>query len=401
MPAADQTNLAIAALTPLKVLVVLNKWEPPGISQSNFRAIKRAFQGGLSSSLDGSEEYYACGAEMGVDVRVWDQQHVSRSVRDDLNTCGHLLVIVLLEGDVSSSTQFGQWLNELAKTALQSPFDCRISILPIALDTDAERISLDPFNEFQRLTISDLGEPALRGGYLGLLALQQAWTLLGAGSSDRLQLFVSHAKRDGAPIALALRSQISSLRFLRSFYDAHDILPGTRWRQVLHDGVRKSVVVALRTDIYEQRPWCVQELAWAEEEGCPVVVVDARASLAMPRETLPLAGTVTVRVPDGNLVRILNSAMREAVRVRLFRRSVKLLEEAGVLDSKSTIALPRASLSALGVACEAALKDGRPIQGVVVAEPFREAERPAAKRLVEAYFPGATLGTLRDYAAHA
>jgi hypothetical protein len=104
----------------------------------------------------------------------------------------------------------------------------------------------------------------------------------------------------------------------------------------------------------------------------------------------------TVRIPDGNLVRILNSALREAMRVRLFRRSVDLLQAAGVLPLDGTVVVPRAALPALGMACEAA-KAGPTIEAVVIPEPFREPLRPAAERLVQAYFPTATLGIPRDF----
>ncbi len=99
-------------------------------------------------------------------------------------------------------------------------------------------------------------------------------------------MFISHAKLDGSPIALALKSQIESLPFLQRFYDAQDILPGTRWRKVLENGIKKSVLVVLRTDVYERRAWCVQELEWGEEYGGPAIIIDVRSALAMPRESL-------------------------------------------------------------------------------------------------------------------
>lgn len=395
----------IIALTPLKLLIVAEKNKFPSDDRSPyFTAITRAFQGGAARSPDGTEEYYASGEELGVDVRriigmeFWSDDSRKVDISVVLESCCHLLVIVFLEGPASA--EFGHWLSKMAQIALREEFEGRVGVLPIALDPQGEQVSLEHFDEFQRLSVSELGEGALRPGYMGLLALQHAWSLLGAGADERLRLFVSHAKRDGAPVALALKSQIESLRFLRRFYDAQDILPGTRWRQVLREGVRKSVIVALRTDIYELRPWCVQEIEWAEEFGCPAIVVDARHSLTMPRETLPVAGMATVRIPDGNMVRILNMALREAVRVRLFRRAVQMLEAAGILPANRTIALSRASLASLGVACEAQVRAKRPIEAVVIAEAFRESHRSAAERLVHAYFSGATLGTVRDYVSH-
>ena len=58
---------------------------------------------------------------------------------------------------------------------------------------------------------------------------------------------------------------------------------------------------------------------------------------------------VTVTISDGNLIRILNAALREAMRVRLFEHTVELLHDAKVVDKKNVISVPLASLSALGM----------------------------------------------------
>jgi hypothetical protein len=181
---------------------------------------------------------------------------------------------------------------------------------------------------------------------------------------------------------------------------------------VLEKGVRKSVLVALRTDVYEQRAWCVQELEWAEEFGCPCVIVDVRQADQMPRESLPVADLATVRIPDGNLVRVLNTALREAVRLRLFERTVSLLADAGALVPEETLLVRRVSLSALGGACQkrhdewvaARSPAGKPsrvaqprdVRRVVIPEPFPESLRRVAENLVRAYFPQATLAVPRE-----
>ncbi len=46
-------------------------------------------------------------------------------------------------------------------------------------------------------------------------------------------VFLSHAKRDGLAIAERIRDYIGRNLSLRSFFDARDILPGTRWKEVL------------------------------------------------------------------------------------------------------------------------------------------------------------------------
>jgi hypothetical protein len=418
MASSELSLSPIAALTPLKILIVAEKEETltTESGKSYVTAIQRAFQGGITNSPDGTETYYAVGEELGVEIQMvfWPDKespptrgHWLRDVGEIskmMQTCGHLFVVVFLKDwpDLNSGSppidrDFGKWLNGVSELALDENNADRIGLLPIALDPESEGAQLDQFNEFQRMPIADLGEYALRAGYLGLLALQRAWSLLSDDPDGRMKLFISHAKKDGAPIALALKSQIESLRWLQRFYDACDILPGTQWRRVLRDGVRTSVVAILRTDIYEQRPWCVQEIQWAEEFGCPAVVVDLRSAATMPREVLPVAGMVTVRISDGNLVRILNAALREAMRVQLFRHTVEMLQQSNVMAAEGTVVVPRPSISTLGLICEGIKTPPDKIRWVVVPEPFRENHRAAAERLVRAYFPKAVLGTPRDF----
>ena len=427
---------SIRALTPLKVLIVAQKSDSSGELLTPFvNAITRAFQGGTTRSPDGIEDYYALGEDLGVDVfraildadghitdsvPNWKSNDFVPDVEKFKKSCGHLLVIVFLTEDIKPDSEFCKWLEKLATTAITNDRD-EIGILPVVVNPAAEKLSIDNFTEFEHVRVYELGEPALRAGYLGLLALQNAWSLLEHGSNEKLRLFVSHAKLDGTPIALSLKSEIESLPFLERFYDAQDILPGTRWRKVLENGVRKSVLVVLRTDVYERRAWCVQEMEWAEEYSCPAIVVDARTASAMPRESLQVFGMATMKISDGNLVRVLNGALREALRVQLFRHSIHDLEEAGALPKDQTLALVRTSLSALGVVCEKAKTDYDKAKTiyhegkkqnpqtklhppnfpkvVVTIEPFRESVRPAAEKLVQSYFKkSAHLGTLRDYA---
>ena len=143
-----------------------------------------------------------------------------------LKSCGHLFVVALLEDADAGHVSFKRWLNRVASLALDSGQEGRIGLLPIALDTESEFSRLDQVDESQRLPISDLGEYALRASKLGLLVLQRAWSLLSDDPDGRMKLFISHAKKDGAAIAKAMKSQIEELKWLQPFYDACDIFAG-------------------------------------------------------------------------------------------------------------------------------------------------------------------------------
>jgi hypothetical protein len=232
----------------------------------------------------------------------------------------------------------------------------------------------------------------LRPGYAGANALALAWRILGT-EDERLSLFISHSKLDGLPLARSFRHQLEKLLGLEDFYDMQNIPPGSSWKRVLRNGVERSVVVALLTNVYEERFWCVQEMDWAEDFGCPIVVVEARTNLVRTREFLPISGSPCVQVPDGNLVRILQAALREGLRVRLFARQVRALAALGAVAADSLLKVPRTSLSTLGLRCEWQEKKGKVVTHVFVPERFREPHRKAAERLVYGYFPGAWLGT--------
>ena len=69
---------------------------------------------------------------------------------------------------------------------------------------------------------------------------------------------------------------------------------------------------------YNSHHWCQQEVLWADEYATPAVLVEARTNLNHPAGTLPFDRVPTVRIPDGNLLRILFLALREGLRFLYF-----------------------------------------------------------------------------------
>ena len=89
--------------------------------------------------------------------------------------------------------------------------------------------------------------------------------------------------------------------------------------------------------------------------GAPVVVVDARSGLVYPASDLPFEGAQTVRVPDGNLPRIIFAVLRTALQAMLFRRSVQQLCALGKLPDRSASVrvLPVVpGISVIALACD-------------------------------------------------
>lgn len=120
------------------------------------------------------------------------------------------------------------------------------------------------------------------------------------------------------------------------------------------------------------------------------------AHATRPRSRIPANWRFTVcSCARCNLVRILQSALREALRVRLFVRQVRGLEAVDAIAAVSTLRVPRTSLATLGLRCEWQARAGKAVTHVFVPEKFRESHRRVAERLVQGYFPDAWLGTLQ------
>jgi hypothetical protein len=227
--------------------------------------------------------------------------------------------------------------------------------------------------------------------------LAAALPAFAGANSGHLRLFISHAKMDGLPLAHALRHQISTLKWLKSFYDVEDLPPGCDWQLELERGVGSSLIIILRTEAYDSRPWCQQEVFWADEYATPAVLVDARTGLNHPAAVLPFDRIPTVRIPDGNLVRILFLALREGLRFLYFTRRVKEMKLSGDLPSPAELRVFSfaPSMSALLRACSALADSTEPATTPRIIlypdPPLRAGSYEAAQALVAAYAPTGTL----------
>jgi len=270
------------------------------------------------------------------------------------------------------------------------------------------------FKSLQLLHVHELGEKAIRPATLALRIVHESRLVLARAlpnsSPDShqpgyMRFFISHAKLDGLPLAQALRYQIKQHNWLQSFYDAVDLPSGCDWERELEVGVGSSLIIMLRTEAYEHRYWCQQEVLWAEKYATPAVLVDARIGLHHPSGCLPFDRVPSVRIPDGNLVRILFLALREGLRFLLFKRRVEQLKVNGVLPSpvelKAFSYAP--GMSALLSACQSLSTSSEPPTTprmiLYPDPPFRAGLYEAAQALVSVYCPVARLVTPNTLAA--
>ena len=184
--------------------------------------------------------------------------------------------------------------------------------------------------EIQGDKATDGVEPAFAPVVAALRVMQKARRVLldciggCEGADGSLKLFISHAKIDGVAMA---KSLIGVLRQLREadgdpsgfayFYDDEHIEPGSVWSEVLKAEAGQSILIALRTEAYEGRYWCRREFLRAESRGMPILAVDLRREQYHDCSLLPFDVVPSVRVHDGNLIRVVLHAM--AVHLRALR----------------------------------------------------------------------------------
>ena len=161
----------------------------------------------------------------------------------------------------------------------------------------------------------------------------------GTAGSAGLKLFVSHAKIDGVPVALSLISMLLKLRQAEGkegtdgsfeyFYDVEDLELGKEWEPTLKNEASRGLLIALRTEAYERRYWCQQEFLLAERNRMPILVVDLRTEQYQDSGLLPFEAAPSVRVHDGNLIRVVLHALSahlRALRVaKVAHESVRVL----------------------------------------------------------------------------
>lgn len=163
------------------------------------------------------------------------------------------------------------------------------------------------------------------------------------------QLFLSHAKRDLAASGSedAAKDPVRQMQTyvqdlpIEQWFDARDILAGQDFAKEIEAGIRNcSVVVAILTDHYTSRPWCLEEILLTKnlQQRGPLVVVDALET-GEPR-SFPWLGNAPVVVwkphqVTGSCRTILWQSVREALRFHM--NSLLLQQTAAQLPSNTCV----------------------------------------------------------------
>lgn len=118
-----------------------------------------------------------------------------------------------------------------------------------------------------------------------------------AGRTEREPIFVSHAKADGDLSARAIVDFINDSRDglpLETFYDATELMPGEDYSERFRNEIGRGTLLAIVSDVYDSRPWCVFELTEAKRRRRPIVLVDigggGSAARSRTEPTCPACG---------------------------------------------------------------------------------------------------------------
>lgn len=235
------------------------------------------------------------------------------------------IFIIMVTEKLADANEWQQPLTTIAASISQKSVTTQWNALVYATSEEALKKLPPGINVLQAREAAHIHvESAFRPHILALLALHRARLVLGARPAENiLKLFISHAKSDGLFLALSLRTLIEGVPEMKKWYDAADIQSGDEWKESIAKAAGSSIFIAVRTDIYDQREWCCREFQAALTAGVPIVVVDALLGTAIRASSLPFSAMPTVRIPDGNIHRVLTAALREHLRLLLLETLVQ------------------------------------------------------------------------------
>lgn len=173
--------------------------------------------------------------------------------------------------------------------------------------------------------------------------IRRQLALLGGGDGQE-RIFVSHAKADGDATASAVvdfvndKSQDVSLH---TFYDAKELNPGEDFSSRFEEEIGAGTLLAIVSDIYDSRPWCVFELTTAKRKRRPIVLADVgqnRTSRTYPYgANLPKVRISPTSESTAWIEPLLVEVLSEGLRCDLFERQAARV----IGDPDKALLLPR------------------------------------------------------------
>lgn len=208
----------------------------------------------------------------GLDIPVFYQTNQENGEITDVCTnisADKIVVLLLIDLNLYNNSSWDGYIDHLVKQDKAG----ELKVYPVALCDYAFDIHPDMGdNQYIRLKSFDLRkcwQEFLIRFYDDLIR-----TL--CSSTEKLQIFISHTKKDsdfGLEKAEELKAYLRADTKLNSFFDANDILDGHSFGDQIKENLKRSLLIILETSTYSEREWCRIEAIVGKKNFIPTVVV--------------------------------------------------------------------------------------------------------------------------------
>ena len=216
--------------------------------------------------------YFRCVSEPGSD----------QPLPIDIDAAVHSVIFVLVEDNLVFVEPWGNYIAMLyAKTQGSAGEHL---LVPVALAGSAFNLHPD-ISKANFVRLFNLDQDAVKAKLIHYIVHTLARLLNNAGrpvtsgiklSPLPVKLFISHTKRDAKALQLAeaLKQELDNTQVDR-FFDSVDIASGHNFDEEIEGNIKKSALIAIRSDRYSDSPWCRMEVMAAKKHNRPMIVVDA------------------------------------------------------------------------------------------------------------------------------
>ncbi len=208
----------------------------------------------------------------GIDIPVYLRTGADKdTIKEiDFSESDKTAVIVLIDENMFCSEVWRKYLQQIVTT---NTTNANVKIYPIALCQYGFEI-LDDISKIQGLKVESNNYSFKDNWDLVQTRLLETLYRFLTDPNSKVQLFISHAKKDCECKAKQLRDYLNSNTKLDTFFDVNDILDANDFEKQLKDNVESSLLVVLKSDAYSEREWCRKEVIIAKRNNVPTIVVD-------------------------------------------------------------------------------------------------------------------------------
>ncbi len=236
----------------------------------------------------------------------------------ELDEADHSAVVVLIDNAMVLDGRWVEWLGRLLE-AVRARGE-RHLLLPVVMGSGALNM---PVPGLAAVNWIGANEPIGTRVVHELCRLLERRPETGADGQPvtaalkPVSVFLSYARADGQDWVKRLEAALHG-HGLGSFFDVRSIPKGGAFDRVILEHLQQGIamaLVALRTDAYVTRNWCLTELLTAKEHCLPVIVLEALTH-GEDRGFPYLANgrSIPLRAPDQDLLPVVDAVLDEVLR---------------------------------------------------------------------------------------